>query len=214
VHVIGRNRQLTSDLPLVANRRLMLPRKNPIRSIQPDRAGVAGQRARRYQLIDQGAVERRTGDEQRIAWQLPPARSWIRLHRRKLRHERTGEHTVQRIILEAIDPLLLVEDAVPAANDRRRIRAVGEPDAGLEIVPVDWIRIGVREEWIPILTQRRDVDVIPEAKTQGEMRVDLPLVLREHTDRVCDREQLDHLRHADGQPLRIGRRIGRVERPI
>src|SRR4030095_14500061 len=153
----------------------MRPRKNPIGRVEPDRAGVAGQRARRYQLIDQGAVERRTGDEQRIAWQLPPARSRIRLHRRKLRHERTREHAVQRIVLEAIDPLLLVEDAVPAANDRRRIRAVGDPDAGLEIVPVDWIRVWVGEERIRVLPQRRDVDVVADPKTQGEMWVDLPL---------------------------------------
>ena len=49
---------------------------------------------------------------------------------------------IQQVVLEAIDPLLLVEHAVAAAEHRRfRRRAEGEADARLEVVLVDRMRV-------------------------------------------------------------------------
>ena len=79
VHVVGRERQLAAELPLVADRRLVLPRQNAVRRVEPDapvfRASVPGGTS----WSTQRPVQRRPVDEERIGRELPVARPRIGL---------------------------------------------------------------------------------------------------------------------------------------
>src|SRR5262245_60600986 len=146
-----------------------------------------------------------------MRWESPGLRAWVGLRRRELRLERAREHALQRVILEAVDPLLLVEHAEAAANDLFGRRTVREADARLPVVLVDRVRLGVWEIRIPELQERRYVNVITQAEVQREVLRELPLVLHEGASRMRSGEQLHHLRHANREPFRIRRRIGCVE---
>src|SRR5207244_4389413 len=62
--------------------------------------------------------------------------------------------------------------------------------------------------------ERHDFQVVPETNTRRQAAVHLPLVLCEYADERPFDDEIGRSWDANREPIRIGARIGRVERPI
>ncbi len=123
---------------------------------------------------------------------------------------RQFEHIVDRAEDGAV-----VEDAVAAAQHRLAaiVERAAESDARRDVVAVDGMVLRSAEQRVVGLIDRDDLEVVADADAQRRPAAELPFVLRVELDGVVLDELVERA-HPDRQPLRIGARIGGVERRV
>ncbi len=181
VDVVGAEREIARQLALVPGGDLVGVRHHAV-GIVPGGAGVAHRlprgelrRERRAHRIGDERATRQEG----IGRERPVAWSRIEVVQRKVARERVREHRAGVDTADELEVRLVVEPAITTADDALAVHVVGEAHARLEVVLVDRIVVGAREQRVVDLVDRDDLEVVAHAEADRQVVIQLPLVLHE-----------------------------------
>src|SRR5688572_27560817 len=102
-------------------------------------------------------------------------------------------------------PVTASQDALPF------VHSIGESETRLEIVLVNRIVVRIGEQRVVGLPDRNDFKIVAESEAQGELAIELPLVLQESGVILGFVKAAARPRDADREPIGVGSRIGRIE---